>query len=275
MDMIGLAFDDVAELYERVRPRYPADLFADVATLTGAGSGARVLEIGCGPGQATRDLLARGWHVHAVEPGAAMAARARHNFAGSRFTVDVTRFEDWTAPGTFDMLFSATAYHWVAPEVRWQKAAAVLEPGGAVALTTNRTVAGGTFDGVYRASADLHARHAPEIEFGLPQSARSILDEIDPARHDIGALLDAAETKAGPSRAGSLFTAPEIRTYEWTDTYDTTGAVGLLSTYSLYLRVPPERRTRLLAGIADIVRTEFGGTVTRNYLAVLAVARRK
>jgi SAM-dependent methyltransferase len=275
MDAIGLRFDEVAELYERVRPRYPPALFDDVAQLTGAPPGARVLEIGCGPGQATRDLLARGWRVHGIEPGVDMAARARANF-GDEFTVDITRFDDWDPQGaTFDMLFSATAYHWVAPEVRWRLAAAVLPPGAWIVLATNRTVAGGTFDDVYRASEDLHARHAPEIEFGIPQSARSILDEVHADRQDIGALWSSAESKSGPSLAGELFTAPEIRSYEWLVGYDTDDAVGLLSTYSSYLRVPPDRRALLLDGIADIVRTQFGGTVTRRYLAVLAVATRR
>lgn len=275
MDGIGLAFDEVAELYDRVRPRYPAALFDDVATLTGAEKGARVLEVGCGPGQATGDLLARGWHVHAVEPGVAMAARARDNFAGRPFTVDLAKFDDWDPPGTFDMLFSATAYHWVAPDVRWPLAAAVLEPGGALVLTTNRTVAGGEFHEVYRASADLHARHAPEIEFGLSPSAETIIDEVSERSHDIGAVWELAETKSGTSRAGTLFEPPELRSYEWSVAYDTADAIGLLRTYSPYLRVPPERRSRLLDGISDIIRDEFGGTVTRRYLAVLAVAKRR
>jgi SAM-dependent methyltransferase len=275
MDTIGLRFDDVADLYDRVRPRYPDELFDDVATLTGAPAGAHVLEVGCGPGQATRGLLARGWHVDAVEPGPALADRAGANFAGQPFTVTVTRFDDWDPRGaTFDMLFSATAYHWVDPAVRWTKAAAVLRPGGALVLTTNRTVAGGQFDDVYQASAELHARHAPEIDFGLPTPAGEILAEVDAARHDIGALWSAAETRSGPSLAGAWFSPPEIRSYEWTTSYDTADAVGLLSTYSIYLRVPRERREKLLAGIADIVAKDFGGTVTRRYLAVLAVAKR-
>jgi SAM-dependent methyltransferase len=203
-----------------------------------------------------------------------MAVRARANFAGLPFTVDVTRFEDWDAPETFDMLFSATAYHWVAPAVRWTRAAAVLRPGGAIALATNRTVAGGEFDEVYRASAELHARHAPEIEFGLPVTARSVMDEIHAARHDIGAVWTSADEKSGQSLAGPLFTSPEIRSYEWEITYDTADAVGLLSTYSTYLQVPAERRAKLLDGIADIVEKDFGGTVTRRYLGVLAVAKR-
>lgn len=274
MDTIGLSFDQVADTYDRVRPRYPDALFDDVATLTGARDGARVLEVGCGTGQATHGLLARGWDVHAVEPGAAMVDRARATFARRPFTVDLARFDDWDSQGArFDMLFSATAYHWVDPAVRWTRAAAVLRPGGAIALATNRTVAGGQFDEVYRASEDLHARYAPEVDFGLPEPASKILAEVDAARYDIGALWSSAETKSGPGLAGELFSPPDIRSYEWMVSYDTADAVGLLSTYSPYLRVPPERRAPLLAGIADIVTRDFGGTVTRGYLAVLAVAK--
>lgn len=275
MDGLGLMFDQIAERYDRVRPRYPAAVFDDVAALTGVPAGSRVLEVGPGPGTATRDLLARGWRVHAVEPGAALAARAVANLAGQAFTVDVTRFDDWVPDGTYDMLFSATAYHWVAPEVRWRLAADVLAPGGALALVTNRTVAGGTFSDVYRSSEKLHAEYAPEVDFGLPQPAAEVLAEVHAAADDIGALWESAETKSGQSRAGALFTAPEIRSYEWETAYDADDAAALLSTYSPYLRVPPERRARLLSGIADIVRTEFDGVATRRYLAVLAVAWRR
>ncbi|MFC4858201.1 class I SAM-dependent methyltransferase [Actinophytocola glycyrrhizae] len=275
MDGLGLTFDTIAERYDRVRPGYPAAVFDDVATLAGARAGTRVLEIGPGPGTATRALLARGWRVHAVEPGAALAGLAVANLAGQPFTVDVTRFDDWVPDRSYDMLFSATAYHWVAPEHRWRLAAGVLDPGGALALVTNRTVAGGNFNDIYQASADLHARHAPEVEFGLSPSAGEILAGVHAAADDIGAVWEVAEPKAGHSRAGASFTPPVIRSYEWETTYDTDDAAALLSTYSVYLGVPPERRTPLLTGIADIVRTDFGGVATRRYLAILAVAHRR
>ncbi len=275
MDGIGLRFDEVAAAYDRVRPGYPAEMFADLARLTGIGPDARVLEVGCGPGQATRDLLALGWRVHAVEPGAALAARAVANTAGLPFDVDVTTFDAWDPAGrTFDVLFSATAYHWVAPSVRWRLAAEVLAPGSPLALATNRTVEGGTFHDVYAATEDLHRRYAPEVEFGLSPSAATIRADVHAARHDIGAVWQAAEPKSGPSLARGLFGPPELRWYEWECTYDADDAVTLLSTYSPYLRVPPDRRAALFAGIREVVSTRFGGQAVRRYLAVLAVAPR-
>lgn len=275
MDGLGLTFDGIADRYDRVRPGYPAEVFADIAALTGAPADARVLEVGPGPGTATRDLLARGWRVHAVEPGAALAERAVANLAGHPFTVDVTTFDDWVPDGAYDMVFSATAYHWVAPETRWRLAADALTPEGALALVTNRTVAGGTFNDIYQASEELHARYAPEVEFGLSPAAATILDDVLASAGDIGAVWEAAEPKAGHSRAGGLFTPPEIRWYEWETTYDADDAAALLSTYSVYLRVPPERRARLLSGITDIVRADFGGVAARRYVAILAVAHRR
>jgi len=276
MDRIGLLFDEIADRYDRVRPRYPAELFADAATLTGVAAGASVLEVGCGPGQATLDLLARGWRVHAVEPGPAMAARAEANTAGRPFAVDVCRFEDWDRAGrTFDMLFSATAYHWVAPEVRWRLAAEALRPDGSVVLATNRTVAGGTFNDVYRASIPLHARYAGDVVVGMSPDARTILDQIHAVPPDLGPIWQAAEDKSMASLAGEEFEPPVIRSYEWDATYDAADAKALLSTYSPYLRIPPESREPLLEGIAELIRADFGGTVSRRYLAVLAVARKR
>ena len=51
-------FNQVAAEYDAVRPTYPDALFADLATVVG-GAGQRVLEVGCGSGQATRGLLGR------------------------------------------------------------------------------------------------------------------------------------------------------------------------------------------------------------------------
>jgi hypothetical protein len=80
---LAQTFNSAAELYERARPRYPDQLFADLAATTGLGGRpARVVEIGPGTGQATRGLLGQGWRVHALEPGRELAAVARRVLAG-------------------------------------------------------------------------------------------------------------------------------------------------------------------------------------------------
>jgi SAM-dependent methyltransferase len=138
-------FDTAAEQYERARPGYPAALFDDLAALLPAGSAAdaaRVLEIGAGTGQATRDLLARGWRVIALEPGPELARVARRVLAG-RGEVEVaeTPFERWDGePASFDLVFAATSWHWLDHAVAYEKAATLLRPGGVLAIVATEHV---------------------------------------------------------------------------------------------------------------------------------------
>src|ERR1700684_642806 len=74
-------FDEVAEAYDRHRPRYPDALIDRACEVAGLGHGAPVLEIGCGTGQLTRSLLARGRQGTAIEPGGRLIARAREQLA--------------------------------------------------------------------------------------------------------------------------------------------------------------------------------------------------
>ncbi|MDQ2960385.1 MAG: methyltransferase domain-containing protein, partial [Candidatus Dormibacteraeota bacterium] len=95
----GLSFDRVAREYDRSRPQYPPELVAHACSVAGLGAGDRVLEIGCGSGQLTRDLLARGLRVTAIEPGANLIALATARCRGAG-EVDfvLARFEDAPLP---------------------------------------------------------------------------------------------------------------------------------------------------------------------------------
>jgi len=62
-------FDRAAEDYQRTRPVCPPQLFDDLIDLAGLDAGGRVIEIGCGTGQATVPLAERGLAVTAVELG--------------------------------------------------------------------------------------------------------------------------------------------------------------------------------------------------------------
>jgi ubiquinone/menaquinone biosynthesis C-methylase UbiE len=93
---LSRVFNEVPDLYDRVRPGYPEDLFADLVAITGMNDGSSVVEVGCGTGQATRSLAALGCSVTAIEPVAEMAALARHRLATfGNVNVETSTFEEW------------------------------------------------------------------------------------------------------------------------------------------------------------------------------------
>ena len=132
----GKVFDTIAAEYDRHRPAYPDELVDQACQIAGIGSGDHVLEVGCGSGQLTRGLAARGLHVTALEPGKSLMALARHNLEGAGQVDFVNaRFEEAPLPREhFQAVFCASAFHWVDPAVSWQKAADLLVPGGTLAL---------------------------------------------------------------------------------------------------------------------------------------------
>ena len=176
-------FDTVAALYDRARPRYPSALFDDLAELTGIRSGARVLEIGPGTGQATLTLATRGYSITAVELGRHLAAHARDkmaSFAGVQ--IENADFETWPLPAEpFDLVFAATAFHWIGREVGERKSAGALREGGALAVVTTTHVADDDED-FWIGIQGCYERHVPGTKPGrrLPRidGVRDVCDEI-------------------------------------------------------------------------------------------------
>lgn len=132
----GKVFDQVAAEYDRHRPTYPEQLIGLACEIAGLERGDRVLEIGCGTGQLTRSLLARGLRVTAIEPGAQLAGLAQQRLQGTgELELVNARLEEARLPHEhFRAVFSASAIHWVDPDVGWQRAADALVPDGTLAL---------------------------------------------------------------------------------------------------------------------------------------------
>jgi hypothetical protein len=92
----GRLFEQVPELYDRVRPGYPSELFADLVHITGIADDASILEVGCGTGQATRPLAELGYNITAVEPGPGLARLARQRVVEfPNVGIEVSSFESW------------------------------------------------------------------------------------------------------------------------------------------------------------------------------------
>ena len=129
-------FDAAAQDYQRTRPVCPPQLFDDLIGLAGLEAGDRVIEIGCGTGQATVPLAERGLAVTAIELGADLAAIARQRLAGFPASEVVNcSFEDWQPQGVpADAVVAVNSLHWIDPQLRYSKPHELLRPGGAMAI---------------------------------------------------------------------------------------------------------------------------------------------
>lgn len=259
----GRLFDEVPELYDRVRPTYPDELFADLVAVTGTHEGSSVLEVGCGTGQATRSLAALGFSVTAVEPGQGMAALARQRLASfDNVQIETSTFEEWDDEARhFDLLLAAASWHWVDPAIGWSRAHRVLRPGGWMALIGNVVVRRPGEPEVYAETVDLHERCCPgNPHWGDP-----------PLENDVRATAEGWGLVEDP---GPLFGPTIVRWYPVVQWFDGAGFADLLRTTSPYRLLEPDVRERLLDAIAERIQAQMGDRVPRRYLGVLRVGQR-
>lgn len=252
-------FDEDAAGYDLGRPGYPAELYDELVARCGLGPETRVLEIGCGTGQATRELLDRGAVVTAVELGPSLAALAREKLAGRAVEVRTGAFENQPLePASFDLAASATAFHWVDAAVALPRIADALVAGGWLALWWTIFGDPDRPDPFRAAAQPAFDRWQPRID---SQAG------VDRTLSDLERIVDATETSG---RFGPI----ERRQYAWEGQHDPGQLRQLFSTHSTMRAMPEDDRAALLDALEGLARDRFGGQVVRPYLTVLFLARR-
>lgn len=251
-------FDEYADLYDEVRPIYPEQLIEDIIELSAIPPAGRILEIGCGTGQATKPFAERRYEILCVELGSNLATVARKNLGRyPNVEIRVQPFEKWEPPlEAFDLVVAATVLRWLDPEVRYAKPAAVLGPGGSLAIFGHQQVRLRDDDGFFEAVQPIYERYAESRDFALPYP------------EDLRNEVEAELTSSG------LFETVVVRKYPWTETYDTERYLKLLNTFSDHIALPPERRELLLTAIGEFIESEYGGRVTKHFIVVLNLARK-
>jgi len=206
-----LSFGSVADLYDHARPSYPSALVDNVIEYAGGGVGGagavRALEVGAGTGKATVLFAERGLDVVALEPSPEMTAVARRNFAGyENIAMEQAEFERWRAPEhEFRLVFSAQAWHWIAPEVRYVAARAALEDGGALAAFWNRPDWG---------ACDLRE------ELGEAYRRNGLAGDTDDPMNPVARAE--GDAWASEIAGASGFDGAEVRRYGWNSDYTPT-----------------------------------------------------
>jgi SAM-dependent methyltransferase len=252
-------FDGVTRSYQAARPEYPAALYDDLLAVTALPPGDRILEIGCATGKATLPLARRGFQVTCIELGADLARAARANLAGYDVSVVEGSFELWRPPAgiSFGLVFAATAWHWIDPAVKYQRAWAALRPGGHLAFWEAAHVFPEDGDPIF---AELQQVY-DEIGEGDPPGTET------PRPGELPSGADDIE-------ASGLFSVLHVRQFDWEVVYTASEYIDLLNTFSGHIAMADWQRERLYSFIRTKLAERAEGTLRRHWGAVLRVARR-
>lgn len=136
---LAYTFDTVVPLYEKLRPGYVDELYQKIFNVAPINESSNVLEIGIGCGQATLPVLNTGCRLTAIEYGKQFSEFCKEKFKGYfKFSIITGRFEDVDlSENTYDLVFSATAFHWIPEELGYPKVYSILKSGGVFAQFAN------------------------------------------------------------------------------------------------------------------------------------------
>jgi SAM-dependent methyltransferase len=274
----GKVFNEVAVEYDRNRPTYPDALVDQACEVAGITDGDRVLEVGCGTGQLTRSLLARGLRVTGLEPGDQLIRIAEENLKDAGDVAFVhARLEDiQLANESYEAVFSASAIHWVDPDLSWRKIADALAPNGTLALIQYFGLQEQHSADDQRALLSALRRHAWEIAATWPtyRDLDCTIAGVQERRRNVAdAWSWLGSYDIGRDYAADLFEDIQLATVP-TLIEQTAGELGdLLGTMSFWARLPPEERDALV-NENHALEERLGRPIRASTLAVLVTARR-
>jgi len=237
------SFGNVAESYDRVRPRPPAEA---LDWLVPAGCELAV-DVAAGTGLFTRALLGRAAHVVAIEPDARMRAVLAQQ------SPEVRALEGWgedmpLPDGCADAVFVSTAWHWLDPERAVPEIARVLRSGGRLGVIwTSR-------DREHDWVAELDLLRLPGISG--PDAGSRVPRTLD----DVRAQLDRDHSVALP--AGAEFGDVETASFRFTRSIAISDAVEWLATNSAFITASAAARAEGIARCRAALLNVTGGGET-------------
>jgi SAM-dependent methyltransferase len=251
-------FDEIAELYDQGRREPPSWLYDMLFSFPGLNPvRTHILEIGCGTGKSTLPLARRGCHVVALEMGANLARLAQQHLAGfPEVQIINARFEDWLPTEPFDLALAITAWHWLDPLVRYQRAAAVLKPGAILAFSTNEQAFPPGFDPFFE-----------QIQDGYEAIGVAKLPWPPPPPESI------ADARAEIEQTG-LFGEVRVIRRLWTEEFTADEHVAMMRTASDHRLMEPAKREWLFDQMRRLIQARPAGRIRKHNLTVLHLARR-
>jgi len=249
-------FNTVAAEYDKWSPTYIQDLYEDIFAYKQINQTSNVLEIGIGTGQATVPILETGCILTAVELGDRLAEFTRQKFSKfNKFSVVNMAFQDFEYPeSSFDLIYSARAFHWIPEEIGYVKVYNMLKSGGVFARFANH---------------EYYVKEQEELYTAMQKVYSEYMSYSSPSPE---------YTEEGANRRSEIaakygFVDISYKLYYRMRTYNSDEYVSLINIYSDHIALEQSKRVGFYNGIKAAIENH-GGTITLFDTIELNLARK-
>ena len=242
-------FNTVADAYEKIRPGYPDELYQALFAYALLDDSRNALEVGIGAGQATLPVLKTGCTLTAVEYGDQLAQLCREKFSDyPRFSIITGKFEDVDLPDdAFDLVYSASAFHWIPEETGYPKVFRILKPGGVFARFANHPYQAKDNPVLFEEIQNAYAEYYYPYYNKQPGKLSEYTEEQAAARAAIAGKYGFTDTQYALFHRVRTLSAAEYRT--------------LIGTYSDHITIEESIRERFFDAIEDTIN-RHGGSIS-------------
>lgn len=262
---LRLTFNDDPINYDRLRPRYTDDLFQDVIEFSALNNKTRALEIGIGTGQATLPFLRTGSEITAIELGNKLAEYSRKKYCMfENLKVINQEFESTKLDeNAHDLVYSASAFHWIPQETGIPKVKKLLKSGGVFAWFSVHPIYALKHVYIHEAMQKVYRRYSDFFE------EKSLLLDYETMQQ----LNETKRLRRINSFEEYGFIDITSKVYYSKRTLKAQDYTKLISTYSDHKAIPEKTRIKFLNEINEVIDL-CGGEFTLSDTMILVMGRK-
>jgi len=243
-------FDSIPEKFDKWRPRYCDEIFADVIEYSKINSYKTALEIGPGTGQATEPILKTGCSYFAIELGENFTEYTKNRFSSyDNFQIVNADFETYDfGQHKFDLVYSAATIQWIPEEIGFPKVYNILKSDGTFAMMMTRTDYKSPNEALYYKIQEVYDRYFhPETEYTCNLDYSNVVNYG--------------------------FVDFECRNYHKTREFNADEFVSYIGTHCDHITLQEPYKTKFYTGIKDAI-LRAGNIITMNDTIVLYLSRK-
>ncbi len=249
-------FNQVAEYYDKYRPGYPQEIIDSLISATGITEDSDLLEIGCGSGKATSQLIGNGFNIIGIDPGEDLVRIGNERFKNENINFVKGRFEEYDfGQKKFNVIYAAQSFHWVPQPIGYKKCADILKDNGYITLFWNMYVLNDS--DTDKELLEISKRYGGIADFVTEAECESRIDSI--VSHIVGS---------------NLFEKPTVIRKLWKHNYTSDEFYGFALTGNRFMQISDRDKKKAYNDIVALAEKN-GGIIERTYLCVLYISKKK